>query len=764
MAAKAAKAGAVGEVVAVDGLARELVAPARKRSATAPLLRRKRKRRLSDRQIGTVVRRRRGRCYTRWVRIFSRIGSWLRARGTAETPELTSAHATQSLASSLTSPPSPSLSPPPLPLFRTLDAETLSRLPLVTADVFRQRLLDVIQAARDEGRVQVAHLDAAVRVMVLPQHSGDDDELDDALRRVEGSTHPLSSVTWSALRDARPPFRPTPADWAGGLGNLLDGDAGLIFFVDVEAIALAVVQAAETQGLTGYVEDEGNLVRVSDGRFQAHIGVSAIIAESLWTGAGPRAVVTRRTQALPNEMRSFVAVVRGLERRFPGVRFEVAHDRLLARSADKDGKPNAPVRLDYRHLAAGARASGVGLDAFLAGARLDDVTEQAGDVAVLLRSPAYIKAYPDVVYEDGDGFVSVAVREEGGRAAPIRRHADDPAGRFGFLRHEAARQLPFLRLDGHAFVVEQSAAFGERAPRAYAFVGDKAASLLLDPSLVRGFCEQLGPVMPVVNVTTLSENALIIAAPGTPDVVLAEVKKRASRLEGDLFDDGADALSLTRRVELPAVGAGCFELTLVPDEFFVLSDQALESGDLGRAHADYLRGLALEALGLVEKAVRSFEKAVRARADDGELNLALGRALSSMGEHGRAVSVLERAAGAMPEHAEVQNALGVAHYRTGAAAPARRAFQKAVKLAPDEVSFLVNLGRTCCDERLFTEARTALEHALRVEPLSAEAHASMAVLLHRTGEKQQAMHHARTALAEQPDDETVRELLQLMEE
>jgi hypothetical protein len=40
----------------------------------------------------------------------------------------------------------------------------------------------------------------------------------------------------------------------------------------------------------------------------------------------------------------------------------------------------------------------------------------------------------------------------------------------------------------------------------------------------------------------------------------------------------------------------------------------------------------------------------------------------------------------------------------------------------------------------------------------------MAVLLHRTGERQRALHHARAALAEQPDDETVRELLRMMDE
>jgi protein O-GlcNAc transferase len=125
---------------------------------------------------------------------------------------------------------------------------------------------------------------------------------------------------------------------------------------------------------------------------------------------------------------------------------------------------------------------------------------------------------------------------------------------------------------------------------------------------------------------------------------------------------------------------------------------------------------------------------------------------------------LEKAASALPEHAEAVNALGVALYRNGDHVHARAAFQRAVKLAPDEVGFLVNLGRACCDQKLFGEAKAALEHALRVEPTSAEAHASMAVLFHKTGERQRAMHHAREALAEQPDDETVRELLKMLEE
>jgi Flp pilus assembly protein TadD len=653
-----------------------------------------------------------------------------------------------------------------------IDAETLGRLPRASADVFRQRLVAALREA--PGDVQVVELDACVRVLVLArQASTDDARIDAALRELESGSHALSSVTWSALRDARPPFSPTPAEWApDDVAAGLEGDAGLLFFVDIEAIAVAVQQAVESQGLSAAIEDDAAIVRVSDGRFVAHIGTSAIVAEALWTGTGPLAVLLRRVQQLPTELRSFVALLRGLERRFVGRRFEVQAERLVVRGAGD------VARIDYRQLAAAARASGLGIDAFLAGARLEDLLEQSGDVAMLVRAQAYRKAWPDAVCAESDGALLVAVREEEGRARPIRACADDSPERFAFLQREALRQLPFLKIDGHAFVVEQAVAPGtirDVDARAYGLVGDKAATLLLHPRLVRGFLEQLGPVPPVVAVETLSEN-IVIVRPAQPtaedggrdvvdaDVVLAEARRRALRLEGDLFDDGADPLEVHRTLVLPDVGAGHFDLKLVPDEFFVLADQAAQTGDLGRAHADYLRGLAFEALGLTDKAVRAFERAVRARADDGELNLALGRTLSAAGEHARAVGVLERAAGALPEHADVQNALGVALYKSGAAGDARQAFLRAVKLSPDEVGFLVNLGRTCCDVRLFGEAKTALERALRIEPSSAEAHASMAVLCHRTGERARALQHARAALAEEPDDDTVRELLRMLDD
>lgn len=652
-------------------------------------------------------------------------------------------------------------------LERGLDPALLARLPRIDVEHFRARLLEATESAHSGERAVLATLDPAVEVLVVPRADGMSSardrrlssEIDEALRRIESGGRSYSSLTWSALRDARPPFSPAATEWAGELAFRFEGEAGIIFFVDVEAVAIAMCHAADAQGLHASVDDDAQTVRVSDGRFEAHIGTSALIAEALWTGRGPLSVIARRASNLTNEIRSFLSLLRGLERRYEGVRFEVRPEHILARRAD------GTVYLDYRHLSAAWRSTGLSCDQWLARAHLDDLHvdgNKEGELGVLVRSPAYLRAFPDALARAEGEYVLVAVRHDGDAARTVKRTDADHPERFQHYRDEATRQLPFFSFEGHGFVVEQGTPRG--VARAVCLVGDKAASVAFHPSLVKGLLEQLVPREPQVRVRSFSENTVCFASVHASDELLEETKKRAAQLEGDLFSDGSDALVVDRLIELPEVGHGHFQLTLVPEAYFNVRDQALTRTDLGRGHTDYLRGLSFELLGRPELALAAFERAVRASNADGEMNLALGRTLCTLDEHQRAVAFLEKAAGALPEHAEAINALGVALYRSGKPANARTAFQRAVKLAPDEVSFLVNLGRTCCDERLYGEAKAALEHALRVEPMSAEAHASMAVLCHRTGERARALHHAREALAEQPDDDTVRELLRMLDD
>ena len=675
-------------------------------------------------------------------------------------------------------------------LERGVDAAWAARLPSSTADSFRSSLLEAVGRAHEHETAVLRTLDASVEILVIPRTEGMSSErdrrlsiaIDESLKVIEAKGRSYSSVTWTALREARPPFAPCATQWAGDLAHRFEGDAGIVFFVDVEAVALAMCHAAEAQGLMARIDDEAELVRVTDGRFEAHVATSALVAEALWTAKGPLSAVARRAGALSGELRSFLALTKGLERRFAGVRFDLRGDPPTEPSSHTSSEPSLEpgrpigswlmarrageqpsIGLDYRHLAAAQRAGGLSADAFLARAQLADLDKDTGEPAILVRSPAYLKAYPEALSVRDGGAALVAVRLDEGAAKLVRRGApgDDHPQRFEHYRDEAARQLPFFSFAGHAFIVEQGTSRGRAA--AVCLVGDKAATLAMYPSLVKGVFEQLVERDTRARVRAFTEDTACFASAHASHELLEEAEKRARQLERDLYADGSDPLLLDHEVDLPELGHGHFDLSIVPEAYFSVRDQALTRADLGRGHTDYLRGLSYELLGRPDLALTAFQRAVRQSSGDGEMNLALGRTMSSLGEHARAVAFLQKAARVLPEHAEAINALGVALYRSGNAGTARDAFKRAVRLAPDEVGFLVNLGRTCCDEHLYAEARAALEHALRVEPTSAEAHASMAVLCHRTGDKPRAMHHAREALAEQPDDETVRELLRMID-
>ncbi|MCC7070018.1 MAG: tetratricopeptide repeat protein [Deltaproteobacteria bacterium] len=671
------------------------------------------------------------------MRLFSRLGSWLRgaARG-----QLRGGGA------------------------REVDALLGARLPSVPADRFRAELLRAVGEAHDGQRAVNVTLDPSVEVLVIPRIEAMPAErermvsadIDAVLAQLE-SAQRFSSVTWSALKDANPPFSPTPEEWGGEQGSRLEGETGIVFFIDVEAVMQAMAHAAEQQGFVARIDEEIELIRVTDGRFEAHVGSNALLAEALWTGRGPLSTISRRASTLAHELRGYAALVRALERRFTGRRFDVADGVLVARDAQ------SAVRLDYRQLLAAQLASGLTADAFLARARLDDLGgPDAGDIGVLLRSTSYLKAYPDALAATVDGAALIAVQTVDGVVRPVQREPDDHAERFEHYRDEARRTLPAFTMSAHAFVVEQRGARG--LTRVACLVADKAATITAHPTLMRGVLDQLAPHEPRTRVTCATENSALFGSEHASAELLAEAKRRAAQLEEDLFSDGSDPLGIDHVVELPKLGQGRFELHVVPDAYFNVRDQAETRADLGRGHSDYLRGLSLELLGKPEAALPYFERAVRASQADGEMNLALGRTLSAVNDHKRAIVFLQRAAQALPEHADAANALGVALHKSGAAADAHAQFRRAVRLAPDEVGFLVNFGRTCCEQRLFHEARTALDHALRLEPSSGDAHAAMAVLCHKTGERQRALHHAREALSELPNDDTISELMSLLEE
>jgi tetratricopeptide (TPR) repeat protein len=669
------------------------------------------------------------------MRLLSRLGSWLRADPDARS----GAVEVESV---------------------TLTAQgTGKRAPATSPEQFRDALLDAIERAHAAGSPDVYPLDPAVQMLVIPAlYDGTDEderrlgmELDAAIRRVQSAGRSLSSLTWSALRDARPSFEPSYVEWAGERAHRFEGEVGIIFFVDVEAIALSMAQAAQSLGFGARVHPDQPSVMVTDGRFEAHVGVHALVAESLWTARGPLSTIRRRARSLAGEFRGYLAAQQGLVRRFPGVRFAVKDGALYGRGQGVEGK------VSYRALTAAIKHAGLGVDRWLARVVLADVCGAKGDAGVIVRSPAYLKAWPDALSQTRDGYTLVAVRVDDGRVRPVLRSDDDPPERFDHYLNEAERQLGFLKFNGHAFIVRE----GEEA--AACLVGDAMATLSFSPSLVRGAIEQLIPLPERVRVRSVSEDLLVVGDADSTSGVIEAALAQAAQLEEDLCDDRADRVALDMELPVDTRPAGHFELELVPSEYFDLCKEAERSIELDASQSSYQRGLALETIGRNEHAIHVYQRALRADTEDGELNFALGRCLNALGQHERAVPLLQRAHDALPERAEAANALGLALYLSGDSFGASEAFESAVQLDPAESSYFVNLARSYVDDQRVQHARLALERALDIDPGCADAHASLALLCHQSGDHLRALHHAREALAEEPENAVMKRLLNALE-
>lgn len=669
------------------------------------------------------------------MRLLSRLGSWLRADSDVDPSVIDDG-------------------PIPAPYTGT----PARRLPVTPPEAFRDALLEAIDHAHEARCADVYRLDPSVHLLVIPPvYENEESEerrlatdLDSAIRRMQSDGRTLSSLTWSALRDARPAFEPTYSEWAGDDARRFEGEVGLIFFVDVEALSLAMAHAAQDLGFSARVDPVRPSVWITDGRFEAHVGVHALVAEALWTARGPLSVIRRRARSLPGEFRGFLATLSGLGRRYPGVRFDVDGGKLRVRTNGIDG------RVNYRHLTASIRHAGLGVDRWLGRVTLEDLVTLDGDAGLMLRSSTYLRAWPEALAETHEEYAVVSVRHHEARVAPVLSRKDDPSDRFEHYRVEGLRQLGFLRFKGHAFVVRED----EHA--VVCFVGDGMASAALHESLLRGAIEQLAPLPSTVRVVAPSEDVLLVAHPEAPPRLVQESERRATQLERDLYDDPADRLRYDKHVALTESPAGHFELTLVPTDYFELCDDAAQVARSAPSQASYQRGLALEAIGRQDRAADAYERALRSDSSDGEVALALGRCLSSLGEFERAVPLLEQAERELPDRAEAANALGMALYSSGDSEGASRAFERAVALDPTESAFYVNLGRSHFDEEDFPAAEKALATALHLQPDCADAHATLALVSHRTGDNLKALHHAREALAEEPENPIMRRLLQAL--
>ncbi|MFH1810335.1 MAG: tetratricopeptide repeat protein [Pseudomonadota bacterium] len=660
-------------------------------------------------------------------------------------------------------------------LQRRRGGETVPSMPEVS---LREAFGDALDQAVRSGEACCRELSPEIFCLVVPpfdtrvspeqHHAG----IDACLEKLSSSPDDVASLTWSALLKADPSFEPSFRSWAGPHAGLLDGEIGIVFFVDLEAVGQSLCDAIQRADYWAKRLPGESTVRVHHNGYLLDIGLEALLVETLWTMRGIEEVAADRARVVPLEFAAYSSMAAALMRRFPDLDLAVDDgsmaSSLVRRSPGLDlvVEPGSWLlildgvvgQVPYRSLVRACRQRGLEPDAFLARCTFSDIVDLR-PVHLKIKAPAFVAAYPDCYVRDCQTFVEVLARDDDDGTHYVQRSSGDPPEREQHLQLLRAASLTKHRFEGHLFRVEVGAS------QAICLAGEQAASLTADPALLAGVLAAAGWQPSRVQVRSRHERGLVISDPDVVPQALEVLLDTLHQLLTDLSDDAGDTLSLDLCMWLDDAAQGSAELCEVPGVYFELRDRA-DMGDPSDApgRASYYRGLCYELLGRSEKAVECFSRALRFDREDGELNLLLGRTLNDLGRFDRATGFLERAVRALPEDADASNSLGVAYQCSGASQAAVRAFEHAAALSPDDPTILVNLGRAYVDTDRLDLAREILLRALERAPSLFEARASLAMVSLRTGEREDALEHARLALSSNPEDEAMRELVALLTE
>ena len=163
-------------------------------------------------------------------------------------------------------------------------------------------------------------------------------------------------------------------------------------------------------------------------------------------------------------------------------------------------------------------------------------------------------------------------------------------------------------------------------------------------------------------------------------------------------------------------------------------------------------GVALNAEGNPQEAVRWYREALRVRPVYPEAQSNLGVALVAMGDAKGAIRHLEEALSIWPAYANGRNNLGTAREAAGDVPAAIRQYREAVRLDPDHAQARNNLARLLARTGGSEEAIHHHREAVRIRPDWAEAHRDLGTTLASAGRVPEAIASFQEALRLRPGD------------
>ena len=162
-------------------------------------------------------------------------------------------------------------------------------------------------------------------------------------------------------------------------------------------------------------------------------------------------------------------------------------------------------------------------------------------------------------------------------------------------------------------------------------------------------------------------------------------------------------------------------------------------------------GNALKDQGMMEAAVKAYNKALAIKPDNADAYHNLGVALQDQGAMEAAIEAYNKALATKPNFAEAYNNIGNALRDQGKLEEAMEAYNKTLAIKPDNAEAYLNIGNALRDQGKLEEVIEAYNRALEIKPDYAEAYHNMGIILKYQGKLKEAIEAYKKALAIAPD-------------
>ena len=164
-----------------------------------------------------------------------------------------------------------------------------------------------------------------------------------------------------------------------------------------------------------------------------------------------------------------------------------------------------------------------------------------------------------------------------------------------------------------------------------------------------------------------------------------------------------------------------------------------------------ISGACYQAIGQLNKAVKSFEKAVTFKPDYAEAHYNLGVVFKKLGQLDNAIKCYQEALAINPQYADAHNNFGNALQELGQLDEAVKCYKKALAYKPEYAEAHHNLGIVLVELGQLDNAIKCYQEALAINPQYADAHNNFGNALQELGQLDEAVKCYKKALAYKPE-------------